>query len=166
MIPIVANIVARQHAKSDAKRGFALSLAYGVGVASAYGLLGALIAWFGQALGIATWLQRAEVLIGAALLFAIFAIFMLGWINIRLPSAISNQLSLKSQAADNRLGTMGGSYLSGLLSALVVSPCVSAPMAGALTVVAASGNVFWVCRFICIRNGDIGTFGFIRYRPR
>lgn len=143
MIPIVANIVARQHAKSDAKRGFALSLAYGVGVASAYGLLGALIAWFGQALGIATWLQRAEVLIGAALLFAIFAIFMLGWINIRLPSAISNQLSLKSQAADNRLGTMGGSYLSGLLSALVVSPCVSAPMAGALTVVAASGNVFF-----------------------
>lgn len=143
MIPIVANIVARQHAKSDAKRGFALSLAYGVGVASAYGLLGALIAWFGQALGIATWLQRAEVLIGAALLFAIFAVFMLGWINIRLPSAISNQLSLKSQAADNRLGTMGGSYLSGLLSALVVSPCVSAPMAGALTVVAASGNVFF-----------------------
>lgn len=143
MIPIVANIVARQHAKSDAKRGFALSLAYGVGVASAYGLLGALIAWFGQALGIATWLQRAEVLIGAALLFAIFALFMLGWINIRLPSAISNQLSLKSQAADNRLGTMGGSYLSGLLSALVVSPCVSAPMAGALTVVAASGNVFF-----------------------
>lgn len=143
MIPIVANIVARQHAKSDAKRGFALSLAYGVGVASAYGLLGALIAWFGQALGIATWLQRAEVLIGAALLFAIFAVFMLGWINIRLPSAISNQLSLKSQAADNRLGTMGGSYLSGLLSALVVSPCVSAPMAGALTVVAASGNIFF-----------------------
>ena len=80
MIPIVANIVARQHAKSDAKRGFALSLAYGVGVASAYGLLGALIAWFGQALGIATWLQRAEVLIGAALLFAI--LLYLCWVGL------------------------------------------------------------------------------------
>ncbi|WP_196759142.1 protein-disulfide reductase DsbD [Moraxella catarrhalis] len=143
MIPIVANIVARQHAKSSAKRGFVLSSAYGVGVATAYGMLGALIAWFGQALGIATWLQRVEVLLVAALLFVFFAIFMFGWIQLRLPSVLSNTLSAKSQAADSRLGTIGGSYLSGLLSALVVSPCVSAPMAGALTVVAASGNVIF-----------------------
>ena len=52
MIPIVANIVARQHANLMPNEGFALSLAYGVGVASAYGLLGALIAWFGQALAL------------------------------------------------------------------------------------------------------------------
>ena len=143
MIPIVANIVARQHAKSSAKRGFVLSSAYGVGVATAYGLLGALIAWFGQALGIATWLQRVEVLLVAALLFVFFALFMFGWIQLRLPSVLSNTLSAKSQAADSRLGTIGGSYLSGLLSALVVSPCVSAPMAGALTIVAASGNVIF-----------------------
>lgn len=142
MVPIVANIVAKQHAHS-AKRGFMLSAAYGVGVATAYGVLGALIAWFGQALGIAAWLQRAEVLMVAAALFVFFALMMFGWVNVRLPSAISNKLAASSQAADGRLGTLGGSYLSGLLSALVVSPCVSAPMAGALTMVAASGQVWF-----------------------
>ncbi|MFC0819449.1 protein-disulfide reductase DsbD family protein [Moraxella marmotae] len=143
MIPIVANIVAKQHAKANAKRGFMLSLAYGVGVSSAYGILGALTAWFGQALGIATWLQRAEVLIVVAALFVIFALVMFGWLQLRLPSAISDKLSAKSQAADKWLGTLAGSYLSGLLSALVVSPCVSAPMAGALTFVATSNNVLF-----------------------
>lgn len=143
MVPIVANIVAKQHAHASAKRGFMLSAAYGIGVASAYGLLGALIAWFGQALGIAAWLQRAEVLMVAAALFVLFALMMFGWVNVRLPSVISNKLAYGAQAADGRLGTLGGSYLSGLLSALVVSPCVSAPMAGALTMVAASGQVWF-----------------------
>lgn len=143
MIPIVANIVAKQHTQASAKRGFVLSAAYAIGVATAYGLLGALIAWFGQALGIATWLQRAEVLMAAAALFVLFSLMMFGWVNIRLPSVIANKLTAGSQAADGRLGTLGGSYLSGLLSALVVSPCVSAPMAGALTMVAASGQVWF-----------------------
>lgn len=143
MVPIVANIVAKQHAKANAKRGFMLSAAYGIGVASAYGLLGALIAWFGQALGIAAWLQRAEVLMVAAALFVLFALMMFGWVNVRLPSVISDKLTAGAQAADGRLGTLGGSYVAGLLSSLVVSPCVSAPMAGALTMVAASGQVWF-----------------------
>lgn len=139
MLPIVANIVAKQQSAS-VKRGFVLSTAYGVGVASAYGILGALIAWFGQALGITAWFQKTWVLAIVAGLFVLYAMMMFGWVQIRLPSAIANVLQNNSQRADDKLGSITGSYLAGMLSALVVSPCVSAPMAGALTAVAGSGS--------------------------
>ncbi len=139
MLPIVANIVAKQRSTST-KRGFVLSTAYGVGVATAYGVLGLIIAWFGQALGITAWFQKTWVLALVAGLFVLYALMMFGVVQIRLPSAISNALQSKSTAADHKLGSVGGSFAAGMLSALVVSPCVSAPMAGALTAVAGSGS--------------------------
>lgn len=142
MVPIVANIVAKQKSAS-AKRGFALSAAYGVGVATAYGALGAVVAWFGQALGLAGLLQRSEVLLAVAGLFVLFALMMADIVQIRLPSAISQRLQNQSQKADGYLGSVSGSFIAGALSALVVSPCVSAPMAGALTTVSMSGNVLF-----------------------
>ena len=139
MIPIVANIVARQKTTSSTK-GFVLSAAYGVGVATAYGLLGALVAGFGQAIGIVGWLQNPYVLGVFAVLFLIFALAMFDVIKLQIPSSISGKLQQKSQLADGQLGSIWGSFLVGALSALVVSPCVSLPMAGALTAVAASGS--------------------------
>ncbi|USZ14410.1 protein-disulfide reductase DsbD [Moraxella sp. FZFQ2102] len=146
MIPIVANIVAKQNnitqgnAKHSTKRGFMLASAYGVGVATAYGVLGLIIAWFGQALGITAWFQKTWVLAIVAGLFVLYAMMMFGWVQIRLPSALVNLLQQNATRADDKLGSITGSYLAGMLSALVVSPCVSAPMAGALTAVAGSGS--------------------------
>lgn len=140
MIPIVANLVARQKSQT-ARRGFVLSAAYGVGVATAYGALGAIIAWLGRAFGLSSWLQTPAVLLVLAALFVLFAAIMMDWVNIRLPSKISSRLQQKSQLADDKLGSISGSFLAGALSALVVSPCVSAPMAGALTAVSASGSM-------------------------
>lgn len=142
MIPIVANIVARQNNVSSSK-GFLLSASYGVGVASAYGLLGAMVAWFGQAVGVVGWLQNPYVLGAFALIFALLALAMFDVIKISLPSVVSNALQSKSQVADSKLGSVGGSFIAGALSALVVSPCVSLPMAGALTAVSASGSVLF-----------------------
>ncbi|OOR87737.1 hypothetical protein B0181_09790 [Moraxella caviae] len=141
MIPIVANIVARQKDTSTTK-GFALSAAYGVGVASAYGALGALIAWFGRTLNIIGWLQNPVVLGVFAVLFALLALYMFDVLRVQLPSAIRNRLQRQSQAADGKLGSVGGSFAAGALSALVVSPCVSAPMAGALAAVSVSESVW------------------------
>lgn len=142
MIPIVANIVARQNQVST-KKGLALSVSYGVGVASAYGLLGALVAWFGQSIGLVGYLQNPYVLGVFALIFALLALAMFDVIKIGLPSVISNALQSKSQSADGKLGSVGGSFMAGALSALVVSPCVSLPMAGALTAVSASGSAIF-----------------------
>lgn len=142
MVPIVANIVAKSQS-NNARRGFLLSAAYGVGVAFTYGLLGALISWFGQALGVAGWFQKPWVLMAAAALFVVFALMMADLIHLRLPLGLGQKLQEKSQLADDRLGSLSGSFLAGALSALVVSPCVSAPMAGALTAVSASGNILF-----------------------
>lgn len=140
MIPIVANIVA--HNKSHtALKGFALSGSYGLGVATAYGVLGGLIAWFGQAVGVLGLLQNPYVLGVFAIIFALLALYMFDIIKITLPSGVRDILHRKSQSADDKLGSVGGSFVTGALSALVVSPCVSAPMAGALTAVSASGSV-------------------------
>lgn len=140
MIPIVANIVARSNSPS-AWRGFVLTLAYGLGVATSYGILGALVAWFGRSLGIIGWLQNPWILLGFAGVFVLLSLQMMGLIRLGLPSAIKDKLTKRSQAADRYLGSTGGSFLVGALSALVVSPCVSAPLAGALAAVSVSGNV-------------------------
>lgn len=140
MIPIVANIVARQKNVSPFK-GFLLSLGYGVGVATAYGILGAIIAWLGQAVGILGWLQNTYILAIFAVVFVVLALAMFDLIQLRLPSKLSHALQQKSQMADSLLGSVGGSFLVGLLSALVVSPCVSLPMAGALTAISTSDSV-------------------------
>lgn len=140
MIPIVANIVARQKTV-NAQKALMLSAAYGLGVACAYGLLGALIAWLGRTVNILGYLQNQTVLIAFAVLFAVLALHMFDRIKIGLPTFIRNSLQSKSAVADGKLGSVSGSFLAGGLSALVVSPCVSAPMAGALAAVSVSGSI-------------------------
>ena len=139
MLPIVANIVAREE-NPTVKRGVILTTSYAIGVAIAYGILGALIAVFGESLGIIGWLQNPVILISFAIIFVLLALYMLGVFSIRLPTAISNKMQGLSQAGDSKLGSAGGSLLAGFLSALVVSPCVSAPLFGALLAVSTIGN--------------------------
>ena len=139
MLPIVANIVARQH-NATAKKGFLLTGSYGLGVATSYGILGAVVALFGQSLGILNWLQNPVVLLIFAAIFVLLGLYMLEVISFRLPQSIRTKFEKMSHIGENRLGSLSGSYLTGLFSALVVSPCVSAPLAGALAGVAAVGN--------------------------
>lgn len=143
MVPILANIVAGSNRMLNPRKGFYLSLSYGLGVATSYGVLGALIAWFGRSIGIGAWFQQPVVLVLFASLFLLYASVMFGWINVKLPAKISDFMHQKSRMADDRLGGVAGSYLVGFLSALVVSPCVSAPMAGALTAASISGSVLF-----------------------
>lgn len=139
MLPIVANIVAREE-NPTVKRGVILTASYAIGVATAYGILGAIIAVFGESLGIIGWLQNPIILIGFAIVFVLLALYMLGVFSIRLPRFISNKMQGLSQAGDSKLGSTGGSLIAGFLSALVVSPCVSAPLFGALLAVSTIGS--------------------------
>lgn len=139
MLPIVANIIARQHNPS-AKKGLLLTGGYGLGVATSYGLLGAIIAVFGQSLGIMNWLQNPVILLSFATFFVLLGLYMLDVLPVRLPAKMSLQLNKLTQIGENRLGSVTGSFITGFFSALVVSPCVSAPLAGALAGVATTGN--------------------------
>ena len=139
MLPIVANIVARQQ-NPTVKKGVILTTSYAIGVAIAYGILGAVIAIFGESLGIIGWLQNPIILIAFAIVFVLLALYMLGVFSIRLPRSISSKMQGLSQAGDSKLGSTGGSLIAGFLSALVVSPCVSAPLFGALLAVSTIGS--------------------------
>ncbi|MGP4787942.1 protein-disulfide reductase DsbD [Psychrobacter sp. 1Y11] len=139
MLPIVANIVARQE-NPTVKKGVILTTSYALGVAIAYGILGAVIAVFGESLGIIGWLQNPIILISFAIVFVLLALYMLGVFSIRLPRAISSKMQGLSQVGDSKLGSTGGSLVAGFLSALVVSPCVSAPLFGALLAVSTIGS--------------------------
>ncbi|WP_371747898.1 protein-disulfide reductase DsbD [Psychrobacter sp. M13] len=139
MLPIVANIVGRQE-NPTVKKGVILTTSYAIGVATAYGILGALIAVFGESLGIIGWLQNPIILISFAIVFVLLALYMLGLFSIRLPRALSSKMQGLSQAGDSKLGSAGGSLAAGFLSALVVSPCVSAPLFGALLAVSTIGS--------------------------
>nr|WP_317199499.1 protein-disulfide reductase DsbD domain-containing protein [uncultured Psychrobacter sp.] len=139
MLPIVANIVARQE-NPTVKKGVILTTSYALGVAIAYGLLGAVIAIFGESLGIIGWLQNPVILLSFALVFVLLALHMLGVFSMRMPRFVGQKMQGLSQAGDSKLGSTGGSLVAGFLSALVVSPCVSAPLFGALLAVSTIGS--------------------------
>ena len=139
MLPIVANIVAREQ-NPTVKRGIILTTSYAIGVATAYGVLGAVIAVFGESLGIIGWLQNPIILISFAVVFVLLALYMLDAFTVRLPHVLSRKMQNISQAGDSKLGSTGGSLIAGFLSALVVSPCVSAPLFGALLAVSTIGS--------------------------
>jgi thiol:disulfide interchange protein DsbD len=139
MLPIVANIVGNQKDPTP-KKAVILTSSYALGVAIAYGLLGALIAIFGQSLNIIGWLQNPIILLSFAAVFVLLALYMLELVPLRLPASISNKLTKFNDAGSSKLGSAGGSLVAGFLSALVVSPCVSAPLFGALLAVSTIGN--------------------------
>ena len=136
LIPILSSIiVAKTSSKPSAKKSLAVSLAYIFGMASSYAILGAFVAVFGQNLqGL---LQTPLALILTSLIFAALAFSMFGFYEIRLPAHFQSFLNSKSENADGLIGV----FSMGLISALVVSPCISAPLAGALVYIAGSGNV-------------------------
>lgn len=141
MLPIVANLVATQHRRS-AGHGLALSAAYAVGVASSYAVLGALIALFGHQVNLIALLQQPAVLISFALIFVVLALHSFELIQLRLPYFISRRIEKVGQLGQlsRWSGSIAGCWVAGFFSALIVSPCLSAPLAGVLLSVSSVGN--------------------------
>ncbi|MEG0886807.1 MAG: cytochrome c biogenesis protein CcdA, partial [Janthinobacterium sp.] len=83
-------------------------------------------------------LQSAWVLVPFALFFVLFALAMFGLFDLKLPQTLSNRLG--NIANHTRGGSLLGAAVLGVLSSLLVSPCVSAPLAGALLYISASGD--------------------------
>jgi thiol:disulfide interchange protein DsbD len=136
MLPILSGVVLR--GQVGGMRGFSLSLAYVLAMAACFALLGALMGIFGAELNLQARLQSPWVLVPFALFFALFALAMFGLYELRLPHFISDRLD--RLAGNTRGGSLWGAALLGVLSSLLVSPCVSAPLAGALLYISSSGD--------------------------
>ncbi|WP_170106986.1 protein-disulfide reductase DsbD [Agitococcus lubricus] len=151
MLPIVAGIVARQHAQ-NARQGFILAFSYGVGVASSYALLGALVSVFGGQANLSLWLQHPAVLLSFSALFVVLALSSFDVFHLQLP--VSWQQKLDQLSQQGRAGSILGTWLMGFFSALVVSPCVSAPLAGVLLSVSTLGDpVIGAAALFCLGFG-------------
>ena len=136
MVPILSSIIVGQHPPRP--RAFALSASYVGGMALTYAAVGVLMGLFGAGLNLQARLQSAPVLITFALLFTLFALAMFGAFNLRLSSSLSGRIDAW-QARAQQSGP-AGLALAGALSVLVVSPCVSAPLAGALVFISTTGD--------------------------
>ena len=138
MLPILTGIIAGDKQTLTARRGFALSFAYVTGMSLSYALLGMAIGYFGARANIQTWLQTPAVLLVFAGVFVALAFSMFGFYELQLPSWLRDRLNTVSQRQQG--GTLWSTGLMGAVSALVVSPCVSAPLAGTLVYISSTGD--------------------------
>ncbi|WP_024690955.1 protein-disulfide reductase DsbD [Pseudomonas tremae] len=136
MLPILSGVVLR--GQVGGLRGLSLSLAYVLPMAACFALLGALMGVFGASLNLQARLQSAWVLVPFAAFFVIFAVAMFGAFELRLPQSISSRLDRIAGKTEG--GSLWGAAVLGVVSSLLVSPCVSAPLAGALLYISASGD--------------------------
>ncbi|KPY92818.1 Thiol:disulfide interchange protein DsbD [Pseudomonas syringae pv. tomato] len=136
MLPILSGVVLR--GKVGGLRGLSLSLAYVLPMAACFALLGALMGVFGAGLNLQARLQSVWVLVPFSAFFMIFAIAMFGAFELRLPQSISSRLDRIAGKTEG--GSLWGAAVLGVVSSLLVSPCVSAPLAGALLYISASGD--------------------------
>jgi thioredoxin:protein disulfide reductase len=138
MIPILSAIIIGEGARVTRARGFALSLAYVIGMALVYTALGVAAALVGQSLG--AWLQNPWVLGAFGVLLTIFALTLIAGFDLALPQRWQDGVSRAST------GRSGGKFAAvavmGALSALVVGACMTAPLFAVLAFIAHTGNAF------------------------
>ncbi len=139
MIPILSSLVVghgdtQMTAKQSRRHAFWISLAYVLGMSLAYTLAGILAAITGAYLQ--AFFQNPWVLSGLSVLFVVLALSMFGFYELQMPSAIQSRLSHYGKS-----GHFFSAFVMGILSALIVGPCVAAPLAGALLFIAHTGNM-------------------------
>ena len=136
MIPILSGIIAGQGHKNSHARGFALSVAYVLGMAVTYAAAGVAAGLSGTLISAA--LQNPWVLGSFALVFVVLSFSMFGFYELQLPTSLQSKLSEESGHLQGGRGI--GVFLMGALSALIVGPCVAAPLAGALLYIGQTGD--------------------------
>jgi thiol:disulfide interchange protein DsbD len=137
MIPILSGIIVGEGRAASRAHAFALSVTYVLGMAVTYTVIGVIAALSGTLLSAA--LQNPWVLGAFALVFVVLALSMFGLYDLRLPARFHARVT----AASARLkgGELGAVALMGVLSAAIVSPCVAAPLAGALLYISQTRDV-------------------------
>ena len=144
MLPILSSIIVGQGGQRDGgdhgltkTRGFVLALAYALGMAIVYTAFGVAAGLAGE--GLAAALQRPWVLALFAALLVALALSMFGFYELQLPSAWQTRLAQASARTSG--GTLAGVFAMGAISALIVGPCVAAPLAGALLYISQTHDV-------------------------
>jgi thiol:disulfide interchange protein DsbD len=126
MVPILSSIIVGEGRAVTRVRGLVLALSYTLGMALVYTALGVAAGLLGE--GLAGWLQQPWVLALFATALAALALSMFGFYELQPPAVWRDRLARAGRGG----GKLAGVFAMGGVSALIVSPCVAAPLAGAL----------------------------------
>jgi thioredoxin:protein disulfide reductase len=132
MVPILSSIIVGEGKGITKMRGFSLSLAYVLGMALVYTAVGVVAGLIGE--GLTAALQNPWVLGTFAVLLVILSFSMFGYYELQLPAFLRDKLN--DAQGKQQGGKFAGVFVMGALSAIIVGPCVSAPLAGILTFIA------------------------------
>lgn len=136
MIPILSGIIAGHGAGITTRKAFTLSLVYVLAMAATYTVAGVLAGLFGANIQAA--FQNPWILSVFAAIFVALALSMFGFYELQLPSALQSRVTEMSNRQQG--GSLAGVAIMGLLSALIVGPCVAPPLAGALIFIGQTGD--------------------------
>ncbi len=135
MIPILSSLIVGQKNMSTG-RAFQLSLVYVLVMASTYALVGVLVGLSGY--NVQAFLQHPYVLSGIAVLFVLLSLSMFGFYELQMPASLQAKVTQWSNNQNG--GQVGGVAAMGFISTLIVGPCITAPLAGALIYIAKTGD--------------------------
>ncbi len=133
MIPIISGVIISQGKGITTSKALALSIVYVLAMAVAYTIAGVLAGLFGANLQAA--LQTPWVIYSFAGVFVALAFSMFGFYELKLPDSVVAKVS-----SNGSKGGYVGVAIMGFLSALIVGPCVAAPLAGALVYIGQTGD--------------------------
>ncbi|MCB1865474.1 MAG: protein-disulfide reductase DsbD [Chromatiales bacterium] len=136
MIPILSGIIIGQGDKLTTRKAFVLSLVYVLAMGLTYTVVGVLAGLGGANLQI--WFQNPWVLSIFAAIFVLLSLSMFGFYELQMPGKVQSWLSNVSNRQQG--GSLTGVAVMGFLSALIVGPCVTAPLIGALIVIGQTGD--------------------------
>ena len=136
MIPILSGIIVGEGVRITRTRAIMLTLSYVLAMALTYAVLGVIAGLFSFNLQAAS--QNIWVISLFSGVFVLLALSMFGFYELQLPSSWQNKV-VANQSNSGR-GTLTGAALMGLLSAVIVGPCVAPPLAGALLYISQTGD--------------------------
>lgn len=136
MIPILSSIIVGQGEGITTRRAFTMSLVYVLAMALTYTAAGVIAGMVGENVQAA--FQNPWVLGGFAAVFVALSLSMFGFYDLQVPAALQSKITEVSNKQKG--GTLTGVAVMGFLSALIVGPCVAAPLAGALIYISQTGD--------------------------
>lgn len=136
MIPILSSLIVGQGESMNTGKAFRLSLVYVLVMACTYAIVGVIVGLSGY--NVQIFLQNPWVLSTIAVLFVVLSLSMFGFYELQMPTSVQNKLTQWSNKQGG--GQLSGVAAMGFISTLIVGPCVTAPLAGALIYIAKTGD--------------------------
>ncbi|MFK8076016.1 MAG: protein-disulfide reductase DsbD [Granulosicoccus sp.] len=136
MVPILSSLIVGQGDKMSTFRAFQLSLIYVLVMATTYAIVGVIVGLSGY--NVQAFLQNPWVLSGIAALFVVLSLSMFGFYELQMPVRLQEKLTKWSNKQGG--GQASGVAAMGFISTLIVGPCITAPLAGALIYIAKTGD--------------------------